>query len=161
MSFEDKEELISAALDWINKCYERRVIRATSGSTGIEALRNRMEASLPTNKATRDEWKVRLVFWSMAAIQDDLRKAQERRFERAAQVFKKDILAALHSCELHSLRNPTDLARELLTMIAGLSVVALHSRRFYTRKIILREIESMIERLGDEHIINPAPRIAI
>lgn len=150
--FENKEELISGALDWINQCYERRVNQATIGLKGVMALRKRMLATLPTNKVIRDEWKVRLVFWSMAAIQEDLRKAQEQRFERAADAFESDILSAIHMSELSTERKPADLARQLVNAIAGLSVVALHSRTRYTRNFILEEVESMIERLGDVYV---------
>ena len=81
--FENKEELISGALAWANHCYEQRVEKATAGMSGIRALRRRIEATLPLNKNTRDEWKVRLVFWSMAAVQPELRRQQERRFLKA------------------------------------------------------------------------------
>ncbi|MGI9285997.1 MAG: TetR/AcrR family transcriptional regulator [Pseudomonadales bacterium] len=154
--FENKEELISGALDWINQCYERRVNQATVGLTGVQALRKRMQATVPTNKVIRDEWKVRLVFWSMAAIQEELRKAQEQRFVRAADAFESDILSALRMGELNTERKPGDLARQLVNAIAGLSVVALHSRSLYTRIFILQEVEAMIAQLG-EGFVNESP----
>jgi hypothetical protein len=111
-----------------------------------------MQATVPTNKTIRDEWKVRLVFWSMAAIHENLRKAQEQRFARAAVAFESDILSALHMGELNTERKPADLARQLVNAIAGLSIVALHSRALYTRSFILEEVESMIEKLGDGYV---------
>lgn len=147
--FENKEELISGALDWINQCYERRVSQATAGLVGVMALRKRVQATLPVNKTIRDEWKVRLVFWSMAAIQKDLRKAQEQRFERAADAFESDISFALRTGEFSTHRKSAELARQLVNTIAGLSIVALHSRSLYTRSFILEDVEAMIEQLGD------------
>lgn len=150
--FENKEELISGALDWINQRYERRVNQATGGLVGVMALRKRILATLPTNKVIRDEWKVRLVFWSMAAIQEDLRKAQEQRFARAADAFENDILTAVRTGELRTQRKPADMARQLVNAIAGLSIVALHSRALYTRNFILQEVEAMIEQLVDVYV---------
>ncbi len=148
--FENKEELISGALASINAHYEYRVTHKTVGLDGIDALRKRLQLTLPLNKNIRDEWTVRLVFWSMAAVQEDLRKAQEQRFERAADIFEQDITSAVLSGELRIYRSAAELARQLFTCVAGLSVVALQSRNRYTRRFLLAEIEVMIAQLGDK-----------
>ncbi|MFK8049320.1 MAG: TetR/AcrR family transcriptional regulator [Halioglobus sp.] len=147
--FDGKEELISGALKWINVRYEQRVRRATEGLNGLKALLKRLQATCPIDKSSRDEWKVRLVFWSMAAVQEDLCKAQEKRFELAANAFEEDLLIALEVGDLTSRRSAAELARQLLTQVAGMSVIALHSRSVYTRKFIHNEIESMIGQLSD------------
>ncbi len=52
--FDGKDELISGALDWINSGYERRVEKYAVGSSGLQALRKRIEVTLPMNRAIRD-----------------------------------------------------------------------------------------------------------
>jgi AcrR family transcriptional regulator len=148
--FENKEELISGALASINAHYEYRITHNTAGLDGIDALRKRLQLTLPLNKTIRDEWKVRLVFWSMAAVQNDLRKAQEQRFERAADVFEQDILRAVSIGELQIYRPAAELARHLFTGVAGVSVVALQSRNRFTRRFLLAEIDTMIAQLGHQ-----------
>jgi len=142
--FENKDALISAALSWINQCYERRVEKATRGLLGMAALQQRVQATLPLNKAVRDEWKVRLVFWSVAAINEELRKQQEQRLRRAADYFEGDIRHAIENGEISPADEPIDLARRLVTMTTGISIAALHSRSLYTRQLQLGEVDCFL-----------------
>jgi AcrR family transcriptional regulator len=89
--FEGKEELISAALDSINQGYEQRVHNSAVGLSGLSALRQRILATLPVNRTIRNEWKVRLAFWSIAAIESKLCARQTERFEKAVAVYANDI----------------------------------------------------------------------
>lgn len=146
--FDGKDELIGGALDWANRCYEQRVEKATAGLIGLRALRQRIEATLPLNKTVRDEWKVRLVFWSMAAIQEDLRKRQEIRFQRSIEHFETDIATAMHDGDIAANENVHHLARRVVNMISGLSVAALHNRALYTRQFLLGEIDYLLHQLG-------------
>jgi AcrR family transcriptional regulator len=158
--FDGKDELISGALDWANKCYEQRVGKATAGLIGLRALRRRIEATLPLNKIVRDEWKVRLVFWSMAAIQEDLRERQEVRFRRSIEHFETDIAAAMREGDIDSQDEPRDLARRLVNMISGLSVAALHNHSLYTRQFLLGEIDHLLYQLARHYTPVPALRRA-
>ena len=146
--FDNKQQLISAALAWINQGYEQRVARATKGLTGLVALRKRLQATLPIGKSIRDEWKVRLVFWSMAVNAEDLRKAQEQRFNHAADAFEQDIVAAINNGELRTNKPAAVLARQLFTAVAGSSIIALHNRTLYTKQFMLDEIDLMIAQLN-------------
>ena len=106
--------------------------------SGLQALRERIEASLPLTKDTRAEWKVRLEFWSRAAIHPELRKQQQQRFQSAVQHFEKDICEAVAAGEIESGGNTVDIARRLLNMIRGISIAALHNGSLYSRKFLLR-----------------------
>lgn len=143
--FDNKEQLISGALDWANQRYELRVEKATAGLSGLPALRQRIQATLPMDRAVRDEWKVRLVFWSMAAIQDDLRRRQAVRFRRAVKYFETDITAATHAGEMSDAGDPANLARRLVNMTMGISIAALHNRAQYTRQFLFDESAFLID----------------
>ncbi len=147
--FENKEELITGALDWANRRYRRRVEKATEGLSGMASLKKRIEATLPMDKAIRDEWKVRLVFWSMAAIQVDLRKRQERRFQEAVGFFELDILLAISMGEIDDHGDSAAVARRLVNMTTGISTAALHNPSLYSKAFLLEELEYLVDRVAN------------
>jgi AcrR family transcriptional regulator len=148
--FDDKEELISAALAWVNRRYEERVNKATDGLYGVSALRKRIEATLPLTEAVRDEWKVRLVFWGMAAIEPTLRRQQSKRLDYAVQRFEQDLLAAEEHKEISLREDSASTARHLLNMTTGISTAALHQPTLYKRDFLLGEIDLLIDQLQIE-----------
>lgn len=149
--FDNKQELIAGALDWANRQYERRVAKSTEGLRGIPAMRKRIEATLPFTSAMSDEWKVRLVFWSMAAIDAELGASQQKRFKLAVERFEKDLLEAIADGELDSELDATREARHLVNSITGISTATLHSPSLYTRNFLRIEADSLVDRYLDTH----------
>ena len=145
--FDNKEELISGALAWANRRYEDRVSSATVGRAGLSALRKRVEATLPLTDAMRDEWKVRLIFWGMAAIDPVLRREQARRLDRAVEHFEADLRCAADRGEIGAIEDYAGAARHLLNMTTGICTAALHQRQLYKRDFLVQEVEYLIERL--------------
>ena len=152
--FENKDELIDGALSWANRCYERRVATATEGVSGVDALRRRIESTLPLTKAIRDEWKVRLVFWSMAAIQPDLRARQAQRFELTVEHFAQDLRTAIANREISDLQDCSTEARHLVNMIVGISTAALHNQVLYTPALLQDEIDCLLQRFSRQLLDN-------
>lgn len=142
--FENKAELVSGALAWVNQCYEARVQKATAGLSGLIALRKRIEASLPLDKRTRDEWKVRLVFWGMAAIDPQLRREQARRFQQAVDYFEQDLQVAAGKGEIPVAKQTANTARRLVNMTTGISTAAIHNGALYDRTFLLEEAHYML-----------------
>lgn len=142
--FNGKDELISGALDWANRSYQQRVDRVTRGLAGMASLDRRIQAILPLDRAVRNEWQVRLVFWSMAAIDESLRKRQEQRFDLAVGHFENDLREAIGRGELQAGADVTLWARRLLNLTAGISIAALHNRRLYTRAFLLQEAAGVL-----------------
>ena len=153
--FNGKDELISGALDWANRRYEQRVERATAGLVGLDSLQKRIAATLPMTAAERDEWKVRLVFWSLAAIDDALRERQEDRFARAIAYFEVDIDAAAARGEIGAPQDSRVAARHLVNMTTGICVAALHNRKLYTRAVLQAEVDYLLGQLPG---VTPAQR---
>lgn len=148
--FDNKEEIINGALSWANTCYQQRVDKLTHGLAGLNALRKRLEATLPLTKTVRDEWKIRLVFWSVAAIHRDYRKQQSQRFTSAFEHFEGDITAAMASGELSGKLDSSAQARRLVNMATGISTASLHNRSLYTKDFLLAEIDHLIDQLLKE-----------
>ena len=147
--FDDKEALISAALDWVNRRYELRLSGAIDGLAGLPALRKMIEATLPLNERVRDEWRVRLVFWSTAAIDPVLRREQSRRLDLAVERYEEHLRAAAARDEIAKIDDYSAAARHLLNLTTGICTAALHQQQRYTRKFLLEEIDKVIDRVAD------------
>lgn len=145
--FLNKEEIISGALAWANQCFQSRVAKSTEGLSGLAALEKRLESTLPLSRAVLDEWKVRLVFWGMAAIKSDLRKQQEARFTRAVSLFEADIIDAIAVGELNDSVDVPQQARHIVNMVSGISTAALHSKKLYSKAFLLAEMKCLIDSL--------------
>lgn len=145
--FDNKDALISAALDWTNQCYERRSITLTSGLTGLAALRKRIEATLPMDETVRDEWKVRMVFWGVAAVRETLRESQALRFERAQERYADNIRQCIAAGEIPASANAQQLARSLFTSTIGVSTLALYNTGLCDRSFLSGEIDRLLLQL--------------
>ena len=145
--FDNKEELIAAALNCANDSYQARVDKGTRGLQGLAALQFRMHTTLPLTSKIQDEWKIRLVFWSMAAINPDLRKQQKARFDRAVEHFAADIRYARKQGEISGDSEPEQQANQILHSLSGLSCAALHNPTHYSRKVLLEEAELIVHRV--------------
>jgi AcrR family transcriptional regulator len=149
--FENKGELIDGALAWANGQYEQRVSQATRKLKGMAALRKRIEATIPGTREIRDEWKVRLVFWSLAAIEPTLRTRQEQRFTLTVEHFENDFLDAVADGEISSDLDPNTEARHLVNLITGISIAALHHYSLYTRQFLNRETDWLMAQYAIRH----------
>ena len=69
--FHNKEELITKTIRWINERSLARADAALAGKTGLAALKVFCELSLPVTPQVRNEWKIRMQFWGMAAVSDE------------------------------------------------------------------------------------------
>lgn len=150
--FENKQELIGGALEWANQCLESRVELMTRGLAGLAALSKRIEASLPMNAATRDEWRIRLVFWSMAAIHPRLRSQQAQRLHQAVAFYAQDIDAAIQAGEMSDRGHRDRQARRILNATTGISTACLHDTSTYNRARLEEEIHHLVDRLRQGHI---------
>ena len=143
--FDDKQALIRGALAWVNRRFEQRLAVATGELEGLPALYKMVEATLPLNETIRDEWKVRLVFWSMAAIDPVLRREQGRRLDAAIARYEEHLRAAVGRGEIEHISDYASAARHLLNMTTGICTAALHQKQRYSRKFLLEEIDYVIE----------------
>src|SRR5690606_9653882 len=74
--FDSKEDLIASALAWLNRRYQLRVAKEIGQHQGLAAIRIRLEQTLPLCEQSIQEWKVRLRFWSLAAIDARFQEVQ-------------------------------------------------------------------------------------
>jgi hypothetical protein len=113
-------------------------------------LKARLLATVPLTPAVRDEWKIRLQVWSMAAIDADMRKRQAARHEAAVEQFAGDIATAAELGELMSGEAAEIHARRVVLAASGLSTAALHNPKQYSRKVLEHEVQYVIARLRSD-----------
>lgn len=145
--FEDKSDLVSASLDWANNRYYERAAKAVKGKTGLAAIEARLLSTLPMDKAIRMEWKIRLVFWTMACIDPELNIQQRSRVEKTTAHFISDLKAAVRKGERVSKTKLEHQAQRLLFTIYGLSCAAVHNPDSYNVRRLKKEIHYIIDEL--------------
>ncbi len=139
--FDNKEELISAALAQINSQYMARAQAASEDYRGLAAIKQCLRITLPLTPELRKEWRVRLVFWSMATTDEVLKKQQGERFQRAAELFARHFEQAFEDGEIERYGSAMELGRRLVHMVSGMAVAALHSDTFGEQQFLEDEID--------------------
>lgn len=145
--FDNKEDLISAALNWANARYIRRAEAATAERLGLDAIRARIASTLPMDAKTRDEWRIRLLFWSMAAIDPLLQRQQAERYQFARERFRDDLHQAAVAGEIPSETDTDTAAERLLFHITGISCAALHNPGHYHERRLKGEMAYLVDAL--------------
>lgn len=125
--FDSKEDLINSALDWVNRRYLERVQDVSSQARGIAAIQLKIRSILPFTDDMREEWKIRIRVWGLAAIDDKFRKLQAKRFDIAANFFRLDVMEAQRLGEVPSSKDALAEAEWLLHQTSGVGVAATHN----------------------------------
>ena len=145
--FANRDEVIETALEWANARYVARETRHTRGLQGMDALRERLRCVLPLDAESRQDWKIRLCVWSVAAVNAGARKAQRARLDRTRERFVTDLQAARALGQAPAGIDPVATANELMHLVAGLACDALLDPRYYDRPYLLGLIDTTINRL--------------
>lgn len=145
--FDDKDHLIGMALAWVNRRYERREQRATGAKSGLAALRARLCCVLPLTRAAAQDWKIRLRFWSLAAVAPELQEAQSQRLLATRRRFESDIEQARANGEVHADIDVLASANRLAHFVAGMSCHALIAPAVYNRRYLGAAVDEVIEDL--------------
>lgn len=145
--FTGKADIIAAALGQMNARYLYREKQQTAGLRGLAALRARMHCVMPLDKETRQEWKIRLAFWSVAAIDDDARKEQRLRLKLTRERFQADLEQAVELGEINRACNTAQMATKLGLFMVGSSCSALMDTRYYNKAFLIELIEDNLQQL--------------
>lgn len=145
--FDSKEDLIASALEWVNEGYQRRVSEQVGKNRGLAALQIRLEQTLPLSPITTEEWKIRLRYWSQAAIDPRFQKMQSERWQAAREAFAGDVRNAQHNGEIAVNVDPMAAADRILFMTSGISSAALHSPDSVNHDQLLQCVEDLLAEL--------------
>ena len=142
--FQNKEELISKTIRWINERSLARADVALEGKQGLSALRLFCELSLPLSPETRDEWKIRMQFWGMAAVSDEHRKEQSKRIHVAEKIIMRYLEQARAAGEIDKSIDLEPLAHSLLHRLYGLGCNVILRPSYFTRTRQLKALDHIM-----------------
>lgn len=151
--FANKDEVIEAALEQMNLRYLAREQELTAGLSGLAALRARLCCVLPLDADSRQAWKIRLCFWSVAAIHPETRREQQTRLALTRERYLQDLQAAQRNGEIRAMAEPGQVATDLGLLMAGAACGALLDPEYYSRDYL----ESLIDRTLDHLTREPQP----
>lgn len=143
--FDDKDHIIDMALNWVNERFMIRERKATEGKKGLAALHARLTGALPLTRESVQEWKIRLRFWSIAAVQNDLHSLQTRRLTLTRQRYEQDLDEAKALDELHSEIDTTHAADMLIHFVSGVSCHAIIAPTYYSKRYLKDVLDTVIE----------------
>jgi len=132
--FHNKEELITKTIRWINERSLARADAALKGKSGLAALKVFSELSLPLTPQVRNEWKIRMQFWGMAAVSDEHRREQSKRLHVSEKILLGYLQEAQASGELEQGIDLLPLAHSLLHRLYGLGCNAILRPTYFTRQ---------------------------
>jgi AcrR family transcriptional regulator len=142
--FRNKEELITKTIRWINERSLKRAAAALDGKTGLAALRIFNELSLPLTPEVRNEWKIRMQFWGMAAVSDEHRREQSKRIHVSEKIIIEYLEQAQENGELAKGIDLLPLAHSLLHRLYGLGCNAILRPSYFTRQRQLSALDHIM-----------------
>jgi AcrR family transcriptional regulator len=142
--FHNKEELITKTIRWINERSLARADVALEGKSGLGALKIFSELSLPMNLEVRNEWKIRMQFWGMAAVSDEHRREQSKRIHVSEKIILRYLEQAQELGEIDSGVDLLPLAHSLLHRLYGLGCNAILRPTYFTRQRQMQALEHIM-----------------
>lgn len=143
--FESKEEIIEVALSWANQHYLDRITDATRDERGLDAIRLRLENILPLTDAIREEWIIRLQFWTLATLDPHLQKEQAARFLLAKEHFHADLKEARKLGQVRADLSLADAAHQLTYTATAMSIASLHNPEYFSVRRMRQTIAKMLK----------------
>jgi len=143
--FSNKEELITKTIRWINERSLARADAALQGKTGLAALKTFSELSLPLTSEVRNEWKIRLQFWGMAAVSDEHRREQSKRIHLSEKIVMGYLQQAQDNGELAAGIDLLPLAQNLVHGLNGLGCNAILRPTYFTRQRQLQALDHIMD----------------
>jgi AcrR family transcriptional regulator len=148
--FADKHEVMEAVLDRTNRTAGRRVLRAIrSDATALERLRAAVETMLPVDAKRRQEWQVWVAVWGEAAKGDSLSVGYRRSWAGLRAMFAELLAEAQQEDLLHAGVDIEHRADRLVTLLAGIGLLAGVERQGRVRETAMRMLTEELAGLGD------------
>lgn len=122
--FADKEELLLAALDYIEDRCEARLPEEGGDMEGLELLQARLMAQLPVNDDLLDEWRVRLAFFTLAGQSGEVREVLAERQAERRNAGLRLLRQAQKARKMKKDLSPANCYRQLAGLVHGLGALA-------------------------------------
>ena len=145
--FEDKHEVMVRLLRSTNAAAARRVLEASATGGALDRLRAAIEAVLPLDAERRREWQVWVAMWGIASPGDELGQGFRSGWEGLRQIFSQLLDQASAEGTLRAGADISYEAERLVTMLAGIGLLAGVESRQRVRAAAARMIEEQVSGL--------------
>jgi AcrR family transcriptional regulator len=119
--FDDKADILGAALVMSHRRVAARMDERAAGLRGLDALRVIMLEALPLDDKRDLEAQIEISFWGRALGNADLRELQHNEFDRLTGRLHKHLAEALELGQISARADIGFIAHQLVVLIDGLS----------------------------------------
>jgi AcrR family transcriptional regulator len=141
--FDDKADILGSALVHCHRRVGARMVRASAGQTGLDALRAVMLEALPLDDRRDLEAQIEISFWGRALGNAPMRDLQHSEFDRLCARLRGHLDEAAQKGELGAAWDPDLATHQLLVLIDGLSA----QRVLYPDRVTPERQIQMLDRL--------------
>ena len=143
--FDDKADILGAALMMSHRRVAARMNAATTGLAGLKALRVVMIEALPLDAQRDLEAQIEISFWGRALGTEELRDLQHSEFDRLWARLRRHLAEAAQLGELADGIDVDFAAHQLVVLLDGLSA----QRVLYPDRVPPDRQLAMLDRLLD------------
>ncbi len=147
--FEDKHAVMVRLLERTNQQAARRVLAASADGDAIQRLRAAIDAVLPLDAGRRREWQVWVAMWGVASPADELGQGFRSGWEGLRQIFRELLEQARAEGRLRPGVDIRYEAERLVTMLAGIGLMAGVESRQRVREAAARMVDEQVSGLRD------------
>lgn len=145
--FKNKAALVSAADAWANSAAISRAGKAIANKQGLDALEIRLRQILPFTKTILDEWRIRVVFWRRASMEEMAAAGETPHFEPVFAAIYQDIRKAQELGEVPAELNAETVAEFVLFVVIGISSSCLGSKRLRQKRSLEERVQMILSML--------------
>ena len=146
--FDNKDQILLAALQQVHHRYFERVKTNIGDATGIEALRRRMRASLPLTAEVKKDWSINFQFWGRATHNPDFSSYMQSQREVHFDGYLQNILEAQEQGEITPELKPDFIFEQLDGVTTGMGVSCVFDSSHLNRKKAYAVIDHTLKSLS-------------
>ena len=139
--YKSKDDILFAALQGVHDRFYTRASSAIGGRKGLEAIRARMQASLPLSPSVRQDWAIIFQFWASATRKPEFARYMSKEHKRLQAMDIANLEYAQAHGEIGSHLVLERVAEQLDAMTTGIGV----SSRFNARRLNKRNTFEIID----------------
>lgn len=146
--FASKDEILFAALKGIHDRFFERISDAVAEKTGLEAIRTRMQISLPLSQEIKREWSVMFQFWGRATHNPEFSEYMKEQHTLLQKHDIKHISAAQKNGVICSSLKPANIFEQLDAITTGMGITCVFNPERLSRKSAYTIIDEALARLA-------------
>jgi AcrR family transcriptional regulator len=119
--FNNKEEIVIAALRWADQRIDERMQEAIGGTPSLDAFIPVIKAGLPLDEASDLEWRVRTNLHTFALTHTDTLKAEQEKFRSFRDLMGEMIANLQRDGHIRGDVSAADLTLAIFDLVVGLA----------------------------------------